>query len=240
MNSPAAWHKAFLGGQSTLAVNALHEAWKRLVTSSPETFGPRAKEPVLTEILCEHLAANQARDRLTGLWSHEVRQGRLVRSGRRIAVVDRKRTDIQYFTDSGKPALRLIFEFKRIDHQLSRRKKYTGEEGMMRFITGEYSVGEPLALMVGILAVHRDDSVPPLESWLNSNEARNQLHIQLADGVQARRPSAFFTPADFDTEHLRPAGKGPDHGTIVISHIFLEFPGLSRQTLDKRRSAARS
>lgn len=160
------WQKAFLGGQSTRAVDALHSAWQDLVTFSPETFCSTAKEPVLTEILCEQLAANRASDRLTGMWSYEVRQGRLVRSGKRAAVVDRKRTDIRYFTDSESPALDLIFEFKRIDHRASRRKYYTGEEGIMRFVTGDYSVGQPVALMVGILTVHHDDCVP---RWRNGS-----------------------------------------------------------------------
>lgn len=240
MSYPTAWHKAFLGGQSTLAVKALHEAWTALATSAPETFGPHAQEPALTAILCEQLVANRMQDRLSGLWSYEVRQGRLVRSGKRVAVVDRKRTDIQYFTDSEQPALKLIFEFKRLDHQLSRRKKYTGEDGMMRFITGEYSVGEPVAVMVGILTAHRDDCVPPLEIWLNSPDAKTELAIQPFGATQTRSPSEFFSSAVFDTEHLRPAGKGPGHGTIVISHLFLDFPGLARRAVKKRRAMAKS
>lgn len=111
---------------------------------------------------------------------------------------------------------------------------------MMRFITGEYSVGEPVAVMVGILTVHRDDCVPPLEVWLNSSDAKTELSIQPFGGSQTRSPSEFFGSAEFDTEHLRPAGKGPGHGTIVISHLFLDFPGLARRAVKKRRAVAKS
>ena len=229
------WQKAFLGGQSTRAVDALHSAWQDLVTFSPETFCSTAKEPVLTEILCEHLAANRTSDRLTGMWSYEVRQGRLVRSGKRAAVVDRKRTDIRYFTDSESPALDLIFEFKRIDHRASRRKYYTGEEGIMRFVTGDYSVGQPVALMVGILTVHHDDCVPPLEKWLNSPDGKTELQIEPAGSLHARRPS-MFTTAAFDTVHSRVPAKAPAHGTIVVAHMFLGFPAVPRRVVSMRTS----
>lgn len=232
-----AWQEAFLGSHAPTAAKALKHAWDLLVATSPDTFNAREIEPTLTKILCEQLIATKREDRLTGLWSYENPQGKLVRKGKRIGLENNRRTDIRYFTDRADPALELIFEFKRLNHQPSQRKKYTGESGMMRFITGDYSVGNPLALMVGILNVHRDDCVPPLTQWLNSAEAKAELHMETVDRKQTRNPSGFFVEAEFDTEHLRPIGKGPAHGTIVISHLFLDFPNLPRAVTKKSRRA---
>lgn len=232
-----AWQDAFLGGHAPTAVSALKRAWDLLVDTSPDTFNPRGIEPTLTKILCEQLTASKRDDRLTGLWSYENPQGRIVREGKKIRLVDNRRTDIRYYTDSGSPALELIFEFKRLNHQPSQRKKYTGEAGMMRFVTGDYSIGNPLALMVGILTVHQDDCIPLLTQWLNSTEARAELCMETIDSTQTRSPSEFFTEAKFDTKHLRPVTKGPAHGTIVISHLFLEFPSAPRAKTKKRGQA---
>lgn len=223
-----AWQEAFLGGHAPLAVRALKRAWSLLVATSPGTFKPTEKEPTLTKILCEQLTASKRDDRLTGSWDYEIPQGKLVRRGKHIALEENRRTDIRYFTDREDPTLELIFEFKRINHQPSQWKKYTGESGMMRFVTGDYSVGNPLALMVGIVIVHRDDCVPALTEWLNSSEARTELYMETIQGKQARAPSGFFEEAEFDTEHLRPISKGPAHGTIIISHMFLDFPNSRR------------
>lgn len=122
-----------------------------------------------------------------------------------------------------------------LSHVKSQRDRYTGDDGMLRFVTGEYSVGEPLALMVGILVEHQDDCVPPLGDWLNSADAKTVLYMETVGGRQTRSPSAFFTAAAFDTEHLRPRRKGPKHGTIVISHLFVGFPSLPRASVKARR-----
>lgn len=216
-----------MGGDATHAVATLHAAWNELVAASPATFHTGRTEPDLTEILCLYLKAIQQQSRLTGLWAYEGRQGKLIRKAGGLKVVQRKRTDIQYFSNREDPVLNLIFEFKKLGRSKSQRDKYTGAEGMLRFVTGEYSIGEPLALMVGILVEHQDDCVPPLDEWLNSEEARELLRMELVDGRQTRSPSDFFSTATFDTEHLRPRRKAPKHGTIVISHLFVGFPGSS-------------
>ena len=238
MTDRTAWQKAFLGGDATHAVAVMHAAWKELVAASPGTFHPKRKEPELTEMLGIHLKAIRQQTKLTGLWSYESPQGKLKRNRDGVAVVERKRTDIQHFSNREDPVLTLIFEFKKLSHSNTQRNKYTGESGVLRFVTGEYSLGEPLALMVGILVEHRDDCVPLLAAWLDTADAKSVLHLETIGGRQTRSPSRFFAAAEFDTEHLRPRPKGPKHGTIVISHMFVDFPGLPHiQAKVKRRKA---
>jgi hypothetical protein len=229
------WHKAFKAGDAAQCVAVMHQAWSELVDASPETFHEGEKEHHLTRLLCEYLADTRANTRLTGLWSYENQQGRLDRKNPKgIVVTHRKRTDIRYFSNREEPTLNLIFEFKKLDHRKTARDGYV-DEGMVRFITGEYSIGQPLALMVGILTVHRDDSLPPLRQWLDSADAKSLLFMETLKPGQRRVPSAFFAQADFDTEHLRPRDKAPSHGTIVISHMFLDFPNLPRIGARRRR-----
>ncbi len=238
MTDRVTWRTAFTAGAAPLAVAALHRAWEALAAVDPADFGPGCAEPDLTEKLCLYLRGTQADDRLPGLWSYENLQAELVKTGDKVRVFKRKRTDIQYFTEIEKPPLHLIFEFKKLSHHKAQRDKYAGDEGILRFVTGEYSLRQPLALMVGILTVHHDDCVPTLEGWLNGPEAKTVLYMETAGGVQARRPSQFFEVAAFDTEHLRPTGKGPAHGTIVVSHLFLDFPDLPRVATKRARRQA--
>lgn len=235
----ASWQEAFRAGDAATVVKAVFVTWQELLGTSPETFHPNETEPRLTELLAEFLRATKARTKLTGQWSYESRQGGLDRvTPRGLRVVKRKRTDIQYFSNREDPPLDLVFEFKKVSHVKSQRDNYVGEEGMLRFITGEYSVGQPVALMVGILVIHRDDSMPPLVRWLESAEAKSLLYIETSNGRQIRTPSDLFPAiSEFDTEHLRPRDKGPAHGTIVISHIFVEFPDLPRAQIKQLRRA---
>ena len=229
------WHKAFKAGDAAQCVAVMHRAWTELVAASPETFRPGEKEHHLTELLCQYLADTRASTRLTGLWSYENHQGRLDRKNPKgMVVTQRKRTDIRYFSNREDPALNLIFEFKKLDHRKTARDGYISE-GMLRFITGEYSIGQPLALMVGILTIHRNDTLPALHQWLDSPDAKSLLFMETLKTGQRRVPSAFFEQAAFDTEHLRPCDKAPSHGTIVISQLFLDFPDLPRTAKSRSR-----
>ena len=138
-------------------------------------------------------------------------------------VVKRRRTDIQYFSDRLQPALRLVFEFKKIDHTKTRRVAYTGAEGMERFVMGDYSVGEPVALMAGMLLKPTSECVPALTTYLSSAAAQAALGMVANPAGQFVRSPASFSDAEFDTEHKRPTGKAPAHGSIVICHLFLNF-----------------
>jgi len=240
MTDRTSWHRAFKAGDAPTVVRALHAAWDELVMSSPETFNPHEKEPCLTELLGQHLYDTKAIHKLTGLWTYETRRGKLRRTTPKgVRIVERKRTDIQYFSNKEDPALELVFEFKKLGHQKSHRDYYVGEEGILRFVTGEYSLRQPLAVMVGILVTHADDCVPPLAQWLNGSEAKTLLYMETVGGKQTRAPSDFFPDESlFDTEHLRSREKAPAHGTIVISHIFLGFPGLPRASVQRGRKQA--
>lgn len=242
MKDRLAWRKAFLGGQAVHTVATLHAAWKFLADVSAVTFGAHVDEPSLTKLLGQYLESTKQQARLTGQWSYEVPQSKLETGPdgglRRVKC---KRTDIKYFSDRSLPALHLVFEFKYLDHRSAPRKKYMGEDGMLRFITGEYSIGDPMAIMVGIMKFHWDDCVPPLLRLLNSADAKSSLYMETTKGTQVRTPSEFFSQADFDTEHLRPTDKAPEHGTIVISHLFCGFPNPARaKTARERREALTS
>lgn len=232
----ASWQAAFRAGDAPAVVKALCAAWRELLSISPETFRPAETEPHLTELLCEFLRATKANTKLTGQWSYEGRQANLKRmTDKGLGVVKRKRTDIQYFSNREDPPLDLVFEFKKLSHLKSQRDQYV-EDGLLRFVTGEYSVGQPVALMVGILITHRDDAVPPLLRWLDSPDAKELLYLETIDGRQLRAPSRLFpAEGEFDTEHLRPVEKGPAHGTIIVSHLFVEFPNLPRAAAKRAR-----
>lgn len=234
------WQKAFLAGDSVTAFASLTAAWKQLVTESPGTFHVGRKEPELTEILCIYLQSIREEAKLSGIWDFETPQGQLIKTEEGYKVVKRKRTDIRYYSNQESPPLELIFEFKKLSHNKTERDSYTGESGMLRFITGEYSLGKPVAAMVGILIVHRDDCVPVLSKWLNSADAKAVLHMETIGGRQTRSPSALFADAQFDTEHLRPVKKGPEHGTIIISHLFVDFPDLPRRATKVAKRLATS
>jgi len=235
MTDRITWQDAFRKGKAPAVVRALCEAWEELIATSSDTFHAGAKEPDLTVLLGEHLRAIKARTRLTGMWSYEQRMGTLKRvSVKGLRVTEPKRTDIHYFSD--KDEIDLVFEFKKLDHTPSRRNNYTGSEGMDRFVTGQYSLGHPAAMMVGILLEHHDDCVPPLMRWLNGADAKLQLHMETVNGQQTRSPSAIFPDhSPFDTEHMRPPGKGPAHHTILISHLFLGFPNPPRAIVRRQR-----
>lgn len=219
------WRDAFLQSDAPMVVRLLQEAWTRMATvDGPDTFRVGAREPELTELLCLHLRETKHHSKLTGFWQYETPQGEIHRFGPKgVRARNRKRTDIQYLSDRCDPPLELVFEFKKLGSSKPRRDAYSGEEGMLRFVTGEYSKRQPLAVMVGILIEHRDDCVPPLERWLDSAEAKTLLHMETVRGKNRHVPSRFFPDESlFDTEHLRPSDRAPAHGTIVISHLFVE------------------
>lgn len=234
MSERTAWQKAFRTSHGPRAVEALNSAWHQLVAQASESFHAGRKEPELTEMLCFYLEQTRADHRLPGQWMNETPQGQIVMGNAQAKVKDRKRTDIRYFTERDVPTTNLVFEFKKLSHQKPQRDKYIGTEGMLRFITGEYSKGDPVALMVGILTTHDDDSVPPLLKRLEDAAVRAQLFM----GKQPIcKPSGLFGCARFDTEHVRPKDKAPSHGTIVISHLFLGFPDLPRAKVPRARRA---
>ncbi|WP_176115549.1 hypothetical protein [Burkholderia cepacia] len=218
------WQRAFGKSDAKKVVQVLCEAWRELVRDSAQTFHGKEKEHTLTELLGEYIRTAKTGAGLTGNWTYEDRLGSIVRlpTGG-FEVVKRRRTDIQYFSDRLQPALRLVFEFKKIDHTKTRRNAYTGADGMERFVTGDYSVGQPVALMAGMLLKPTSDCVPALRTYLSSAAAQAALGMVANPAGQFVRSPGSFSDAEFDTEHKRPAGKAPAHGSIVICHLFLSF-----------------
>ncbi|NHB08204.1 hypothetical protein GWK53_17010 [Burkholderia cepacia] len=106
------------------------------------------------------------------------------------------------------------------------RSSYTGADGMERFVTGDYSVGQPVALMAGMLLKPSSDCVPALRTYLSSAAAQAALGMVANPAGQFVRSPGSFSDAEFDTEHKRPAGKAPAHGSIVICHLFLSQMSL--------------
>jgi hypothetical protein len=220
------WLAAFPQEDARVVVGAVCTVWKELAAMSPNTFHPGVPEPKLTELLCEQIrAVFKARTKLTGQWSYERRRAHIVKqkSGS-LAITKRSRTDIEYFSDRYGHPFELVFEFKKIDNTKKRRDLYIGEEGMLRFVTGKYSVKQPAAMMVGILLKAEEDCLPPLVKRLQASEVRAALKIKAPVNKAVEIPSKLFPiDARFDTEHHRDAGLAPPPGTLVISHIFLGF-----------------
>lgn len=243
MNSRDAWIAAFpYRDEAAQAIAYLCTAWRELTINESATFNADETEPRLTEMLGIHIHATaKVRAGLRGRWGYENPHGR-IKKGR---VTDRVRTDIEYWSNRQDDAeLELTVEFKRLDAQESLRKKYYGEGGMGRFVTGEYSLKNPIALMAGILLDDRATCVEALRKALLIAGVRAALNM-VADGSKQylRHPSALFpNDAAFDTEHQREKDKAPTHGTIRISHLFLTFPNPPTKLRRKRQrqSDARS
>lgn len=244
MTDQAAWQRAFREGDASSVVKALCTAWHELVNGSPETFRPKEPEPKLTELLCEYLRSTQTDTKLTGDWSYEGRFAKLSRAASGgLKVTNRTRTDIRYFSNREDPPLKLTFEFKKLSHTKQRLNNYVGKEGMLRFITGDYGERQPLALMVGVLVVHRDDVMPVLLKYMNGSKAKSELQMT-ATGIQAVMPSKFFPGhAEFDTQHARSATNGGSADSVVLSHLLLDFPGLplapKKKAAGKKASASK-
>jgi len=182
---------------------------------------------MLTELLCEHIRmVSKTKAKLTGKWSYEDRIAVLGGSIKDRHVKERYRTDIQYFSNMAQPSLELVFEFKKVDHTRRRQEAYLGKEGMARFVSGEYSSMQPVAVMVGVLLTSKEDCVLSLQKALQKKPVREALRMRCdAQGSWLKIPSELFPDsAIFDTEHERDEEKAPEHGTIILAHVFLEFP----------------
>lgn len=218
------WQRAFGKSDAKKVVQVVCDAWQDLTTISGQTFHGKEKEHRLTELLGEYIRTAKSTVGVTGYWSYEDRIGAIAPApAGGLQVTKRRRTDIQYFSNKSLPALRLVFEFKKIDHTKARRDAYTGAEGMERFVTGDYSVGQPVALMAGMLLQPLPQCVPPLRTYLSSAKAQAALSMVANPAGQLVRSPASFSAAEFETVHQRPVGKGPAHGSILICHLFFAF-----------------
>lgn len=235
MTAGTAWLAAFPLAEATQAARAVCAAWDHLAATPKPKFHHRVAEPHLTRVLKRYVDRVVSREfGLLGFWSTEGVENEVdFETG---DILDERRTDILYAWNNEHQAMRLVFEFKKLDHRGTSRRKYLGEDGLLRFVTGVYSREQPVAAMVGILTAPHADVIQPLQKALQQPAwaAAAQL-CHRDDGEVLHRPSGLFPDvAEFDTEHLRSASLAPSHGTIRVSHFFLAF-GYPATTSPKGR-----
>ena len=222
MTVPPAWLAAFPIKPATGAVDAICQAWAELSARRRPEFNRRTREPALTKQLKIYVENHTARDRgLLGMWAAEDIFGDIDRQTGELT--EERRTDIVYGWNDETQQLKLVLEFKRLGNSGYHRSQYLGADGLVRFITGIYSRGQPVAAMVGILLDPEPDVVPPIRRALTSARRVAQLNLRMVDGMPFVRPSRLFRVADFDTEHDRAAEDASAENPIAIAHIFLAF-----------------
>jgi hypothetical protein len=218
-----AWLKTFPKPQADKAINALQLAWKEMACRHRTDFNRETIEPRLTLVVASYLRdVISTRLRLLGHWGAEDVKSKVDFSTGKI--IERIRTDIEYLWNNEKQNLCIVFEFKRLGRDSGSRKHYYGENGLRRFVTGSYSLKHPLAVMVAVVLDDRNACVTPLTEDLQTEVIAGPLAMRKHEGAYLHSPSPLFPGvADFDTEHIRESAKAPAHGTICVSHMFLEF-----------------
>lgn len=223
------WKLAFPADEASRAVSFLVDIWKELTTHKPKKFDPKKRENLHTEFLHYYLHAHaKTRGRLTGCWINE--EPHVVLDDPDAddpEIIKRIRKDITYFSNASSQGLTLVFEFKKISPSQKSWKTYIGDEGMGRFVTGDYSINQPVAIMVGMVIGSRFATIAGLQKLLNTTAKVGFLSmVAQPNGVTVSLPSALFPAnADFDTEHTRTPDKAPPGGTsIQLSHLFLDMP----------------
>lgn len=218
---PLDWLRTFPHQQAKQAVEALSETWKLLARRHQDGFNRTKKEPDLTLVLCSRV--RDLHPRLLGNWSAE--PVHVIVDPETLNIQSRTRTDIEY-TWNDLDNWKIVFEFKKLKRTASSYKAYWGSDGLGRFVDGSYSLGDPVACMMGIIIDDYSQCVDPiLQALGDSPEVQTNLKIQpSSNGSHLQRPSVLFPPAAaFDTIHLRPAASAPRQGSIHVAHFFLEF-----------------
>ncbi|WP_139349743.1 hypothetical protein [Thioalkalivibrio denitrificans] len=214
------WEELLPVEETRAATAFMIEVWKKASSANPKDFKYSAREPDLTGMLTYYLHQLGADGRILGFWNAETQMPRKRGIGR----LSRTRKDLSYQSNLSGGRLDLTFEFKKIT--TSNLGAYRGDGGMKRFVDGDYAIGKPLAFMVGI---SRPGDMAPIKHLRRSlmNKATQRVLRMVRDGsgrylVEPSEAVPGF--CQFDTEHNRPRGKAPAHGTITLGHIFLECP----------------
>lgn len=217
------WITAFPLRPAADAVEAVCESWQILTCKPRPGFNSKMREPRLTRVLKSHVENVTARQRgLLGMWATEGIINTI--DPETAEITEERRTDIVYGWNDAAWGIQLVFEFKKLNRHKKTHNQYLGKDGLARFVTGIYSRGQPVAVMVGILLDSFDEVVPTLRTTLG--EAATSATLRLChrpNGKIIDRPSLLFSAADFDTEHSRPMDLAPEHGTIRVAHLFLSF-----------------
>jgi len=219
------WEAVFPQTDVSAAVSFMQPMWEQVLKDYPDAIASSNKEPEITQVLGEHLYTKGELSALSGMFNYEVPKSALDKAtGKRVRKL---RTDITYLDTnfrfpSGK-RLYVIFEFKKLKDNGDSRSSYVGENGMLRFINGNYAAhADHLAFMVGLINNNSKATVSALENLLKRSDIRSVLHIlPNPDTSYVRKPSERFVACvDFDTVHSR-TNYG-ELGDIVLCHFFLE------------------
>lgn len=217
MRQRYSWDELIPVEEAHTAAKFLATTWNLVTNLYSDDFQYKRHEPKLTERLHYYLIRFKAKSGLTGFWVNEGQESYVERNGS----FKKIRKDITYCSNISM-RLELIFEFKKVSK--STLATYRGNQGMRRFIDGNYAPHIPLAVMVGIMLKNGSkDVIQALYSSLSKIKVRSQLQmVSDTSGRYIRRPSeALQAIAEFDTEHIRPPEKAPPNGTTTIAHIFL-------------------
>ena len=218
------WFDAFPVEPVRRAVDALLDSWSQLIRMPRTAFHAQRREPELTRILKAHVERVTARERgVLGMWAAE-HVINVIHPDTGEIVMER-RADIVYGWNNEYGGIKVVFEFKKLSKNTRSRSKYLGRDGLQRFVTGIYSIGEPVAVMVGILVDPLCSVVPALRDALNDLGYIADLRLRRTPaGEICHMPSELFPGvANFDTEHERPLALASTHGGIRVAHIFLGF-----------------
>lgn len=224
MSAGTGWTNAFPLRPAAQAVEAICVAWEFYAKVYRANFNRGTSEPKLTKQLCCYVDRVVAPSLgLLGTWAAENVIGYLdPLTGE---MIEERRTDILYGwnNDATRERLQLVFEFKRLRATKGDRNHYLGDKGLQRFVTGIYSYGQASALMVGVLLDTESAVLSPLKAeFADPVRAKRLALVQAASGTPLHQPPNFVQ-ANFDTKHFRPSPLGPAHGSIQVSHMFLEF-----------------
>lgn len=222
------WRKAFPADEARRAAQFLRDTWETLIRTNPNDFRPADRENKHTEKLYGFLASQSlGKARLTGFWNTEVHHHKtIVGPSGELKAAGRIRKDITYQSNANNNRLDLIFEFKKLSEKPRSWRNYREEDGMRRFVDGNYAHGLPVAMMVGMVIGSTDTCVDGLKRSLLARGSLDDLRmVSRGDKKFITEPSTMFPGiALFDTEHNRPAEMAPSHGTMLLSHMFVSMP----------------
>ena len=221
--TPAAWATAFPLGTANDALEAVCDSWAILASRPRPNFHKKKREEHLTRVIKTHVEHVTApKHGLIGMWAAENVINRVdFETG---TILEERRTDIVYGWNDQTQGYQLVLEFKKLTSTAASRNHYLGDNGIGRFVSGMYSHGQPIAVMVGLLIGPSGTIVTKLCEQIGSSPHLDALRIQKNGvGELIDQPSKLFAKAEFDTDHDRPPPVGPPSGTIRVAHLFLEF-----------------
>lgn len=220
MRKRYSWEELIPVEETRAATQFMIDIWNNASSAYPKDFSFRLREPDLTAMLTYYLHLHEADAKLSGFWNTEAQMPKKRGGGR----LSRTRKDLSYQSNYSGSRIDLTFEFKKLTS--SSLAAYRGNDGMMRFVDGEYAIGKSLAFMVGITKPSDISPIQSLKRSLTNKGTQKALRmVHDAHGKYIVEPSEIVPKScQFDTEHNRPPAKAPINGTITLGHIFVSCP----------------